>query len=149
MFTERKHACARADFFATRKLRMPSANPIATSVECFNQVILRGEHLLQFHMTREGYDAALQYPTRYRAEDNVTLEVGIRLNRYIAQTQVRKGKRRGTCTQVCQVGIRGAPKSAKHSSFRIFHKPPMHGANDLIAASIVVLHRPAELAGRT
>eukprot|EP00903_Cladosiphon_okamuranus_P017641 g16248.t1 len=50
-------------------------------------VILKGEHLLQLHMTRDDFDAALQYPTRYRAEDNVTLEVDIRLNRYIAQTQ--------------------------------------------------------------
>lgn len=55
------------------------------------QVILKGEHLLQFHMARDSSDAALQYPTRYVAEDNFTLDVDIRLNRYIAQTQASMG----------------------------------------------------------
>ncbi|CAM9155381.1 unnamed protein product [Ectocarpus sp. 13 AM-2016] len=50
-------------------------------------VVLQGEHLLQFHMARDSTDAVLQYPTRYLAEDNFTLETDIRLNRYIAQTQ--------------------------------------------------------------
>lgn len=52
------------------------------------QVVLKGEHLLQFDMARDSSDAALHYPTRYLAEDNVTLEVNIRLNRYVTQTQV-------------------------------------------------------------
>ncbi|CAM9090652.1 unnamed protein product, partial [Laminaria digitata] len=50
-------------------------------------VILQGEHLLQFHMARDSDDAALQYPTRYRAEDNTTFDTDIRLNRYLSQTQ--------------------------------------------------------------
>lgn len=56
------------------------------------QVILKGDYLLQFHMARDDSDASLQYPTRYLAEDNVTLEIDIRLNRYIAQTQVRHAR---------------------------------------------------------
>lgn len=54
------------------------------------QVILKGGQLLQFHMARDGVDAALQYPTRYLAADNFTMEVDIRLNRYIAQTQASR-----------------------------------------------------------
>lgn len=52
------------------------------------QVVLKGEHLLQLHMARESSDVTLQYPTRYLAEDNVSLEIDVRLNRYIAQAQV-------------------------------------------------------------
>ena len=52
-------------------------------------MILKGEHLLQFEMARADSDATLQYPTRYRAEDNFTMDVDIRLNRYIAQAQAR------------------------------------------------------------
>lgn len=54
------------------------------------QVILKGDQLLQFHMARDSDDAALQYPTRYFAADNFTMEVDIRLNRYIAQMQARR-----------------------------------------------------------
>lgn len=53
-----------------------------------SQVILQGDHLLQFHMARDSSDAALQYPIRYRAEDNTTFDTDIRLNRYLSQTQV-------------------------------------------------------------
>lgn len=51
------------------------------------QVVLQAEFLLQFHMARDSSDSSLQYPTRYLAEDNTTLDVDIRLNRYITQTQ--------------------------------------------------------------
>ncbi|CAM9656283.1 unnamed protein product [Ascophyllum nodosum] len=50
-------------------------------------VILKGQYLLQLHMARDSSDAALQYPTRYLAGENVTLEIDIRLNRYITQAQ--------------------------------------------------------------
>lgn len=52
------------------------------------QVVLNAEHLLQFHMARDNLDSSLQYPTRYLAEDNTTFAIDIRLNRYVAQTQV-------------------------------------------------------------
>lgn len=52
------------------------------------QVVLNAEHLLQFHMARDSSDSSLQYPTRYLAEDNTTFDIDVRLNRYIAQTQV-------------------------------------------------------------
>lgn len=73
---------------------------------------MKGEHLLQLHMARDGFDAALQYPTRYSAEDNITLEVDIRLNRYIAQTQVRKGAWRGILCPRVQVGVWRPPSEA-------------------------------------
>lgn len=66
------------------------------------QVVFQGEHLLQFHMARDSTDAALQYPTRYLAEENFTLETDIRLNRYIAQTQVSVAVCE-VCLEVCPV----------------------------------------------
>lgn len=63
------------------------------SVVCNSQVVLEGDHLLQFKMVRDSSDAYLCYPTRYTAEDNATFDVNIRLNRYIAQTQVWKRRR--------------------------------------------------------
>lgn len=92
-----KHAHASVGSYATRTLqtRVPWCELLLLSMGRLNQVILKGEHLLQLHMARDDFDAALQYPTRYSAEDNITLEVDIRLNRYIAQTKVRKGAWRG------------------------------------------------------
>lgn len=51
-------------------------------------MVLQGEHLLQLHMVRDSRDVYLQYPTRYSAEDNITIGIEIRLNRYTTQTQV-------------------------------------------------------------
>ncbi len=63
-------------------------------------MILKGEHLLLLEMARDDSDATLQYPIRYRAEDNFTMDVDIRLNRYIVQTQARFEARYGAISLV-------------------------------------------------